>query len=136
MKLLETLRLSSSYEEVEKVEGLLSALQDKLGFDDAFYARLMLTVSEAATNGIVHGNKLDASKSVEIAAFTNDGALVVETQDEGEGFNPEDIPDPRADENLYKPSGRGVFLMEEYADEVKYSDGGSKLTLIFNLPSD
>lgn len=131
MNLLESLKLSSSYEEVEKVEGLLTALQNKLGFDDTIYARLMLAVSEAATNGIVHGNKLDPTKKVDISAYHNDHKLIIETRDEGEGFDPKDLPDPRADENLFKPSGRGVFLMKEYADEVHYSDGGSKLTLVF-----
>lgn len=134
MKLLQTLSLKSAYEEVEKVEQLLTKLQDELGFNDEFYARLMLTVSEAATNSIVHGNKLDASKTVELAAYTDGQNLVVETNDQGEGFEPDKIPDPRVEDNLFKPGGRGVFLMKEYADKVKYSEGGSKLTLVFELP--
>lgn len=133
MKLLQTLTLKSSYEEIEKVEGLLNDLQSELGFNDEFYARLMLAVSEAATNGIVHGNQLDESKSVEISAFRDGDLLVFETRDEGEGFDPETLPDPLAKENLMKTSGRGVFLMEEYADEVEYSDGGTKLTLKFKV---
>lgn len=133
MKLLQTLTLKSSYEEIEKVEKLLNDLQSELGFNDEFYARLMLAVSEAATNGIVHGNQLDESKSVEISAFRDGDLLVFETRDEGEGFDPETLPDPLAKENLLKTSGRGVFLMEEYADEVEYSDGGTKLSLKFKL---
>lgn len=134
MELLHTLTLKSTYEEVERVEKLLNTLQKELGFNDELYARLMLAVSEAATNGILHGNKLDESKTVEIAAYKNDGKLIFETQDQGEGFNPDEIPDPLAEENLMKPSGRGVFLMEEYADEVNFSEGGTKLTLVFELP--
>ena len=134
MKLLQTLTLQSTYDEIEKVEILLSSLQRELGFGDEFYARLMLTVSEAATNGILHGNKLDESKTVDIKAFADNGKLIFETKDQGEGFNPEDIPDPLAEENLLKTSGRGVFLMEEYADEVTYSEGGTKLKLVFDLP--
>lgn len=133
MKLLQTLTLRSSFEEIEKVEGLLNDLQSELGFNDEFYARLMLAVSEAATNGIVHGNQLDESKSVEICAFSDGDLLVFETRDEGDGFDPETLPDPLAEENLLKTSGRGVFLMEEYADEVEYSDGGTKLSLKFKL---
>lgn len=134
MKLLQTLTLHSTYEEVERVEQLLNSLQDDLGFGDEFYARLMLAVSEAATNGILHGNKLDASKTVEINAFEDNGKLIFETTDQGEGFEPEDLPDPLAEENLLKTSGRGIFLMKEYADEVSYSEGGTRLTLTFNLP--
>lgn len=133
MKLLQSLTLKSKYEEVEKVEGLLNALQQELGFNDELYARLMLAVSEAATNAIVHGNKLDASKTVEINAYQDGAKLVVITKDEGKGFDPDEIPNPLAEENLMKPSGRGVFLMEEYADEVAYSEGGRTLTLGFNL---
>lgn len=133
MKLLQTLILNSSYEEIEKVEGLLNHLQSELGFNDEFYARLMLAVSEAATNGIVHGNQLDESKSLKISAFKDGDLLIFETSDEGDGFDPETLPDPLAKENLMKTSGRGVFLMEEYADEVEYSDGGTKLSLKFKL---
>lgn len=134
MKLLQTLTLKSTYEEVEKIEGLLNGLQDELGFSDELYARMMLAVSEAATNGIVHGNQLDESKTVEISAYLDDDNIIFETQDQGKGFDPGDIPDPLAEENLLKTSGRGVFLMEEYADEVSYSEGGTKLTLGFELP--
>jgi serine/threonine-protein kinase RsbW len=94
----------------------------------------MLTVSEAATNGILHGNKLDESKTVELSAYKEDEKLIFETKDQGDGFNPDDVPDPLAEENLLKTSGRGVFLMEEYADSVEYSEGGTKLKLVFNLP--
>lgn len=133
MKLLQTLTLKSSFEEVEKVEGLLNDLQSELGFNDEFYARLMLAVSEAATNGIVHGNQLNESKSVKISAFQDGDLLIFETSDEGDGFDPNKLPDPLADENLLKTSGRGVFLMEEYADEVDFSDGGTTLILKFKL---
>lgn len=134
MKLLQTLTLHSTYEEVEKVELMLSSLQDKIGFDDEFYARLMLAVSEAATNGILHGNKLDESKTVTIKAYQDQNTLIFESKDQGEGFDPDNVPDPLAEENLLKTSGRGVFLMKEYADKVDYSEKGTKLKLVFNLP--
>lgn len=136
MKLLQELTFSSRYEEVEKVESLLNALQDKLGFDDEVYAKLMLGVTEAVTNGIVHGNNLDESKKVILKSYLDDSAsqLIFETKDEGQGFDPNALPDPLAKENLLKASGRGVFLMEEHADEINYSEGGTKLTLVFNLP--
>lgn len=136
MNLLQTLTLQSTYDEIERIEGLLNSLQDELGFNDEFYARLMLAVSEAATNGILHGNKLDESKTVDIKAYLDqdNDQLIFESQDQGEGFDPDDIPNPLAEENLLKTSGRGVFLMKEYADEVRYSDGGTRLTLAFNLP--
>lgn len=135
MKLLQEITFSSTYEEVSKVENFLNTLQDDLGFDDELYAKLMLTVSEAVTNGIVHGNDLDESKIVNLKAFLSESGsqLIFVTKDEGEGFDPDALPDPLAKENLLKASGRGVFLMEEYADEVNYSEGGTKLTITFIL---
>lgn len=133
MKSLKTLHLSSTYEEVEKLEGFLNDLQEMLDFNNEMYARLMLTVSEAVTNGIVHGNKLDESKKVHVEAKTDETFLYIITTDDGEGFNPEDVPDPLAEENLLKPSGRGIFLMEEHADETSFSNDGTVLTLKFRL---
>lgn len=128
--------LKSTYEELDKLEGFLNDLQTDLKFNDEFYARLMLTVSEAATNGVVHGNELDSSKKVILSAEYNGESLVVTTQDEGAGFNPEEVADPLAVENILKTSGRGVFLMGEYADSVEYQDDGRKLILEFILKTD
>lgn len=125
--------LKSTYEELDKLEGFLNDLQKDLEFNDEFYARLMLTVSEAATNGVVHGNELDSSKKVILKADYNGELLVITTQDEGSGFNPEEVADPLAVENILKTSGRGVFLMGEYADSVEYQNGGKKLILEFVL---
>ncbi len=134
MHIKKELILKSDFEEVEKVEYLLNDLQTELGFDDEFYAKLMLTVSEAATNGILHGNQLDSSKKVVLTAESDGKSLIFTSKDEGQGFVPEEVPDPLAEENLLKPSGRGVFLMKEYAETVEYQDGGTKLILGFKLP--
>ncbi len=133
MNLQKQLVIHSTYDELEKVEGLLNDLQTELNFDDEFYAKLMLTVSEAATNGVIHGNKLDASKKVTIIATYDGDTLSISTDDEGDGFIPEAIPNPLAEENLLKTSGRGVFLMGEFADEVLYENDGKRLVLKFKL---
>lgn len=125
--------LKSTYEDLNKLEGFLNDLQSKLNFNDEFYARLMLTVSEAATNGIVHGNGLDPNKKVTLVAEYKDDLLKISSHDEGTGFEPQEVPNPLADENLLKTSGRGVFLMSEYADSVEYEDEGRKLILEFSL---
>lgn len=126
--------LKSTYEELDKLEGFLNELQTELEFDDEFYARLMLTVSEAATNGVVHGNELDESKKVTLLAEYNNSTLVITTQDEGAGFDPDKVKDPLAEENILNTSGRGVFLMGEYADGVEYQDEGRRLIMKFNVP--
>ncbi len=68
-----------------------------------------------------------------LKADYNGELLVITTQDEGSGFNPEEVADPLALENILKTSGRGVFLMGEYADSVEYQNGGKKLILEFVL---
>ena len=127
------LKLESSYEALELIEGLLNELQVVLNFDDDFYARLMLSVSEAATNAIVHGNKLNPSKKVTIDAEANTQTLTFTIKDEGDGFNPDNIPNPLEEEHLLIPSGRGVFLIKEYADELEYQDEGRTIVIKFNL---
>ena len=127
------LELQSSYEELELLEGLLNELQVVLNFDDDFYAHLMLSVSEAATNAIVHGNKLNPSKKVTIDAEANTHTLAFTIKDEGDGFNPDNIPNPLEEEHLLIPSGRGVFLIKEYADELEYQDEGRTIVIKFNL---
>ena len=127
------LKLESSYEALELLEGLLNELQVVLNFDDDFYARLMLSVSEAATNAIVHGNKLNPSKKLTIDAEANTHTLAFTIKDEGDGFNPDNIPNPLEEEHLLIPSGRGVFLIKEYADELEYQDEGRTIVIKFNL---
>ena len=127
------LELQSSYEALDLLEGLLNDLQDALGFDNDFYARLMLSVSEAATNAIVHGNKLNPSKKVTIDAEANTHTLAFTIKDEGDGFNPDTIPNPLEEEHLLISSGRGVFLIKEYADELEYKDEGRTIVIKFNL---
>jgi len=129
------LELISKFEESAKLEGFLNSLQQALNFNDELYAKLMLVVSEAVTNAIMHGNKEDKSKKVFITAQSDSEELTFIVKDEGEGFDPDSLPDPLNEENLLKTSGRGVFLMEEYADQVSFSDNGSTLTLKFNLTS-
>lgn len=124
---------SSTFEEIEKLEGFLNTLQSDLSFDDEAYAKMMLVVSEAVTNGIMHGNQQDASKKVTLSVESNGSLITFVVTDEGEGFDPNDIPDPLEEDNLLNTSGRGVFLMGEYADKAEYSNNGTTLTLAFSI---
>lgn len=125
--------LASSFDEVERLEPFLNDLQDWAGFGDEDYARIMLTLSEAATNAIVHGNREETEKQVEIRAKLENSTLSISVKDEGEGFDPDEIPDPLKDENLMKIGGRGVYLIREYADEVSFSDNATRITMKFEL---
>lgn len=126
--------LSSSYEEVEKVESYVKSLQERLDFHNDEFARIMLALSEAVTNAIVHGNKEDESKTVTIRSrLENKGRLKISVEDEGEGFDMEELPDPLKDENLLKEGGRGVYLIEQYTDGMAYNEKGTRITMTFEI---
>lgn len=125
--------LSSSFEEIEQVEPFVKELQQWAQFGDDKMGRIMLTLSEAVTNAVVHGNKEDPGKKVQIKAFKEARHLKIQVRDEGEGFDPEDLPNPLKEENLLQEGGRGVYLIKQYADKVEFSERGTTVTMFFQL---
>lgn len=88
-----------------------------------------LALDEALVNAVKHGNGNDPSKKVLIDFSIDDQRLVVEVEDEGKGFKPQDLPDPTAEENLGRPNGRGVMLMQAYMTDVSYNERGNRVIL-------
>ena len=119
----------SDYEELEKLPGLLDEMAVRFELSDEVQARLMLVLSEAVTNAIQHGNKLQRQKKAHLKTWVDPtkNRLYITVEDEGSGFNPAGIPNPLDDHNLLKPSGRGIYLMREYADVVSYNEAGNCL---------
>ena len=93
-----------------------------------------MSVREATVNAVLHGNNYDPAKRVEIVFERQPGRLQVTVRDQGKGFAAEDVPDPLAPENLLKQSGRGIFLMRAYMDEVRVRNmnPGTEVVLIKN----
>jgi len=89
-----------------------------------------IALVEALTNAMEHGNKFDPNKFVHVRAAYNSEQAVFDIRDEGEGFDFESIPDPTKKENLYRPRGRGVFMMRQFMDEVIFHPPGNHVTLI------
>jgi len=125
--------LESSFDEVEHLEDYVNELQNWADFNDEDYARIMLTLSEAVTNAIVHGNKENPEKRVTIRSELTDGTLSISVKDEGAGFDPSNIPDPLKEENLLNIGGRGVYLIKQYADDLQFNENGTKLEMLFKL---
>lgn len=94
---------------------------------DVFGVRLAL--EEALVNAIKHGNGLDPRKQVRIGCHVDDLRVRIFIEDEGSGFHPEEIPDPTAEENLEKPSGRGIMLMRAFMTSIEYNARGNRVTL-------
>jgi serine/threonine-protein kinase RsbW len=97
--------------------------------EEAVFA-IKLAMEEALINAIRHGNRSDPAKRVVVEFEIDSGKAVLQVTDEGEGFRPEDLPDPTADENLECPSGRGVMLMRAYMDEVRFSPRGNTVRMM------
>lgn len=99
-----------------------------------YYGNILIAVTEAVNNAINHGNKANESKSVDIVfEKINLETITFTIRDQGPGFNPDLIPDPTAPENIEKPNGRGIFLMRQLADSVKFNDKGREVVLFFNI---
>jgi len=103
------------------VEEFVNYFSKDLGLSEEQLSVLLLAVTEATTNAIIHANKCDPTKLVKIHAQIEDSKLLIKIKDEGKGFDPTKLPDPTEPENLLKDSGRGVFLMKVYMDDVKYN---------------
>ncbi|MEM9295158.1 MAG: ATP-binding protein [Planctomycetota bacterium] len=114
------------------VPGVLVAVAQSLedaGFppDDRFAVRLAL--DEAITNAVKHGNGQDSGKTVTVEWSVAGGTLDISVEDQGPGFDPADVPDPTLDENLSRPSGRGVMLIQAYMDKVEFNDRGNRVRM-------
>jgi len=110
----------------EDVEHALKANQ----FADKDVFGIRLALEEAMVNAIKHGNQLDASKRVHIKYHITPGRFEIQIKDEGPGFNPEEIPDPMAPENLERECGRGLLLMKHYMTEVKFHPPGNIVSMV------
>jgi serine/threonine-protein kinase RsbW len=109
----------------DQIEQLLQVRQ--AGTQDIFSIRLAL--EEALVNAIKHGNQLDRSKKVRLSYRVLDDRFEIQIQDEGPGFDPTEVPDPTAIENLERPCGRGLMLMRHYMTEVNYNPRGNGVTM-------
>ena len=125
------LRIPSLPDNIRIVESFIDNARDKFSFDDDIYGNIMIAVTESVNNAIIHGNKRDKEKNVDLALEVADNNIRFTIRDEGEGFDYDHLPDPTAPENLLKVGGRGIFLIQNLADEVAFEDDGRTIRLTF-----
>lgn len=132
---VKSIKFASKPENVALVERFIDDLRAELNIGDDVYGNILITMTEAANNAILHGNKGDASKEVEILWEVDERGknLTFVIKDQGPGFDYNNLPDPTAPENLEKTSGRGVFLMMQLADLVVFSNNGATIEMQFRL---
>ncbi len=128
--------ISSRFENIELVQVIAEHLCENAGVDEDGSHWVGMAVREAVANAIKHGNKLDISKKVN-ATFELEGPdLEITISDQGEGFDPENVSDPLNPQNLMKTSGRGIFYMKTFMDQIRYSfrpGVGTSLLMTKNL---
>ena len=124
-----SLVVESKPSEVVRVCEVLAKLKERgFGKDDIFAVHL--TLEEAFLNAVKHGNKQDPEKKVKVDYSVSSEKLEITITDQGSGFKPDNVADPRFGENLFKPGGRGLLLMNSYMDVVKYNEQGNSVFMV------
>lgn len=128
-------KFSSDPDNLVEVEKFITDVAEKFNLDDEIKGKLSLSLSEAASNAMVHGNKLDPKKYVDVRITISDDKIEVVIKDEGNGFDPSSVPDPTAPENLLKDSGRGIHIMKTFLENFHYNftDSGTEVILEVSL---
>jgi serine/threonine-protein kinase RsbW len=129
------LTFSSTTANIALVENLVDELCEQHSIKEDFYGNILIALTEAVNNAIVHGNKLEEEKQVRLSVSNEGQVLKFTIQDEGPGFDYNNLPDPTAPENIEKPNGRGVFLMKNLADRCEFLEDGTIVSLEFDALS-
>ena len=127
------LKLASDPKNVARVESFVEHLVDKYGISPDVYGNILISLTEAVTNAIIHGNDNDKNKTVQVRLKKQNNIIAFLVSDEGGGFDFDNLPDPTAPENLLKIGGRGVFLMRQLSDDVSFYDNGSTVEICFRI---
>jgi putative Holliday junction resolvase len=123
------LSIPGSIEYLPLVDTVCQAFCGWAGVEREIADEIAMAVVEGATNAVVHGNRCQRSKKVRVLFEKTRSEIVVSVMDEGEGFNPDQVPDPTDDANIMKESGRGIFIMRQVMDRVEFgpSEGGGTM---------
>jgi len=130
-KMYKRLKIESRIANLRIIENAIDEITGIVGVKQDDYGKIMVAALEAVNNAIIHGNKSDPGKLVDVEIDFKDNDITITVTDEGSGFRPEKIPDPTLPENIEELSGRGVFLMSKLADSIKFNEKGNSVTMSF-----
>ena len=127
------LRFNSAPDNINTVESLVDSVVNRYCLTPDQKGNILISLTEAVTNALRHGNHYDETKSVEVRLQKLQDKLTFRITDEGNGFDFHNLPDPTSPENIHKCGGRGVFLMRQLADEVRFCNNGSTVEMRFKI---
>jgi serine/threonine-protein kinase RsbW len=128
--------LDSALESVDRAEELVVDVAKKAGINEDDALSLGMAIRECTVNAVVHGNRYNLNKKVHLTITRTPERVVIKIADEGEGFELEQLPDPVAEENLLRHSGRGIFIIRAFTDDFhvrRLCPSGTEVTLVKNV---
>jgi serine/threonine-protein kinase RsbW len=129
-----TIAIPSIPSQLSHVENAVLPVLTNKGYGERSLFAVKLAMEEAVINAIKHGNQLDDTKKVTVEFALEEDCARISVQDEGEGFDPDDVPDPTAAENITATCGRGLALINAYMDDVYFNDTGNRITMVKKAP--
>ncbi len=128
------LKLSSKPENISQIEPYLQKIKTNFRINDELFYNILLVLTEAVNNSILHGNQSDPRKEVVVKLQQQSTTMIkFVIIDEGDGFNPSNLPDPTSPTQIDQPNGRGVFIMQQLSDHIQFSDSGRKVEIGFKM---
>lgn len=115
------------------VENFVRDLVERLHIDENLYPNILICLTEAVNNAIIHGNRLDEHKEIMVSCHEREHEIQFMISDEGSGFDPFELPDPTSEERIETEGGRGVFLMKQLTDEIHFLDQGRTVKLMWKI---
>ena len=128
---MKKLHIESKIANIRAVENAIDNITGDAGISQDNYGKILIATLEAVNNAIIHGNKSDERKYVDVEILLRDNRLIIIVSDEGNGFRPKEVPDPTRPENIEAINGRGIFLMRKLADEIEFNRKGNSVKMTF-----
>ena len=129
---IERLVIPSDLSNVSLVESLIDKVCADLHIQEDLYGNVLIAVTEAVNNAIIHGNTFNVNKSVTVEVVQTDDSLTFRVIDEGAGFDYMNLPDPTSPENIEKENGRGIFLIQNLSDSLDFEERGKVAVISFD----
>ena len=125
--------LKSNPRNISMIDGFVQKLVEEYKLTPNQYGNILISLTEAVNNAIIHGNSQDESKKVQIQLRRLKNKLSISVSDQGRGFDPAKVRDPRCSENIECCGGRGVLIMKELSDDIQYHNNGRTVEMQFNI---